>query len=41
MGRAIAKKRFERYRKMKSSDTDEDDDSMEPDSQECLIKSIL
>ncbi len=31
-GRAIAKKRIERYRKMKSNNTDNDDDSMEPDS---------
>ncbi len=46
MGRAIAKKRIERFRKMKAqkaaaNDLDNNCDRMESDSQESLIKSIL
>jgi hypothetical protein len=46
MDRAIAKKRIERYRKKKANnavadDLDDNDDSMEPDSQESPMKNIL
>ena len=43
-GRAEAKGRIEKYKKKKGKDdtpTDDDDSSIEPDSQESLIESIL
>ncbi len=44
LGRAEAKERIEKYKKKKGKDdvaTDDDNSSIEPDSQESLIESIL